>query len=118
MKTTEKKGIFNRLFSTGSHGCSGECHCGIIHYDIANSWDDDHHENTLPLAEKSAKESPELYQFQDNSIEYLNFNGFLYVLGCRCEMDCFIFNILNEERENIFNFYNNTKDKVELELNS
>lgn len=71
MNTGEKKIIFNNMFRTGSHGCSGECHCGIFHYDINNRWDEDYHDNTLPMAEKSAKAHPEMYQFQCNTIEYL-----------------------------------------------
>ena len=92
MKTAEKLSKYIGAFTTNTHGCSGECHCGIFHYDTANSWDDDHHDNTLPLAEISAVASPDLYQFQDNAISYLGFDDRLYVVWCRCGMDDFIFN--------------------------
>ena len=115
MKTSEKSLVFNRLFKTGSYGCSGECHCGVFHYDNANNWDDDHRDNTLPSAEKAAKEVPGSYQFQTNAIEYVEFNNRLYVIGCKCGMDEFIFGFLLEEKEKILNFYKSTKDRISVE---
>ena len=115
MKTEVKREKFRALFTTNTHGCSGECHCGISHYDIANHWDSDHHDNTLPRVQKAAIESPELYQFQDNAIAYLDFNGFLYVVGCRCGIDNLFFDMLNEDRENVLNYYKQTQDKISLD---
>jgi hypothetical protein len=115
MKTSEKRGVFDSLFRTGSHGCSGDCHCGVTHYDNGNYWDDDHLENTLPQAELAEKAHPKLYQFQPNAIEYVDFNGFLYVFGCKCKMDDFIFGFLSEEKEKVINFYKHTKDRVSVD---
>jgi hypothetical protein len=115
MKTSEKREIFDRLFKTGTHGCSGECACGVMHYDSCNQWDDDHQENTLPSAEASAKEMPEIYQFQSNAIEYLNFNERLYVLGCKCHMDDIVFELLHEQSEQVLTFYQQTRPRVTVD---
>lgn len=114
MKTAIKKSRFIRAFSTNSFGCSAECHCGVIHYDTANEWDEDHHENTLPNAEKLAEESPEHFQFHDTAIEYLDFNGRRYVIDCKCGMTNFIFEFLNEDKESILTYYKNTQEQVTL----
>lgn len=114
MKTAEKRTVFNGIFRTGSHGSTGECHCGIFHYDCTNHWDDDHAENVLPAAESRAQTNPEQYQFQDNAIEFFDFNGRLYVFGCRCGMDDFMFEFLSEEKQAVINFYLQTKDKLSV----
>lgn len=110
MKTIEKRVIFNNIFRTGTHGATGECYCGIHHLDCANHWDDDHAETVLPSAEKAAQEHPERYQFQDNAIEFFDFNQRLYVFGCRCAMDDFVFEFLIEEKQRVLNFYRKTQD--------
>lgn len=112
MRTVEKRALFNNIFRTGTQGATGECHCGIIHYDSANFWDDDHAENALPSAEQSALEHPERFQFQANAIEFFNFNDRLYVFGCRCGMDDFVFNFLTEEKQRVLTFYKQTQDKL------
>tara|TARA_R110002096_G_scaffold379758_1_gene573746 strand:+ start:1440 stop:1799 length:360 start_codon:yes stop_codon:yes gene_type:complete len=115
MKTSDKHDLFNQLFTTSTHGCSGECQCGVFHYDTCNEWDEDHRLNTLPSAEASAKEFPDNYQFQENAISYVNINGFLYVIGCKCRFDNFIFEFLTEEKQNILSFYIKTKDEINAE---
>jgi len=114
MKTAEKRAFFNDIFRTGSYGASGECHCGISHFDCTNNWDDDHSENVLPSAEKNAAERPELYQFQDCAIEFFNFNNRLYVFGCRCGMDDYMFEFLTEEKERVLSFYKQTQDRINV----
>jgi hypothetical protein len=114
VKILEKKTVFYNTFNTSTYGSSGECHCGIFHYDSVNQWDNDHN-NILLNAQNSAKESPELYQFQDNAIEYVNLNERLYVIDCRCKMDNFIFGFLHEEKENILKFYMETRDRICVE---
>ena len=115
MKTKIKQHKFWGLFTTNTHGCSGECHCGILHYDTANEWDDDHKDNTLPRVLEAEKEHPELYQLHDTAIAYLDFNGMLYVIGCRCETDELIFSVLNEDKESVLNYYKQTEDKISLD---
>jgi len=115
MRTETKLSIFRSLFSTKTYGCSGECHCGIFHYDIANDWDDDYHQNTLPAVQERAKDSPEGYQFHDAAIERLEFDGYLYVIGCRCGMDDFIFRFFNESKSQILNYFVKTKDEVSVD---
>ncbi len=114
MRTEEKKIVFHGLFRTGSHGACGECHCGIFHFDVSNEWDDDHQNNVLPEAEKNALEHPEMYQFNDHSIEFFDFNGRLYVHGCRCGMDVFIFELLTEDKQNVLSFYKGIQDKLSV----
>ena len=114
MKTETKKGIFRKIFSTGSFGCSGECACGVHHYDSSNHWDDDH-ENTLANAEEWAKSDPDQVQFHTEAVEYLNFNDNLYVIDCRCKMDEFIFTMLNEQKDSVLRYYLETKDAVAVE---
>lgn len=115
MKTDNKWRFFNDTFSSGSRGCSGECHCGIMHYDSANQWDIEYHQNMLPQALEAAEASPERFQFHESSIEYLNFNDRLYVAGCRCGMDHFVFTLLNEEKQSILKYYISTKDELSPE---
>lgn len=115
MRTEHKQSEFNKIFTTGSHGATGHCHCGVIHYDTANKWDDDHHDVILPSAELAAKSEPESFQFHDTAISYVDFNGHLYVIGCKCGMDDFIFNFLKEDKEKILFYYRKTKDRIEAE---
>lgn len=114
MNTQQKNTVFLDLFRTKSYGATGECHCGIMHYDACNQWDDDHNESALPQAMESAKAHPERYQFQDNAIEYLNFNGALFVVGCRCKMDEFVFQFLTEEKQRVLSFYKKTQDVLNV----
>tara|TARA_B100001063_G_scaffold28261_1_gene21634 strand:- start:462 stop:815 length:354 start_codon:yes stop_codon:yes gene_type:complete len=114
MKTATKQSIFRKIFSTGSYGCSGECACGVHHYDSGNHWDDDH-KNTLANAEQWAKEQPELVQFHTEAVEYLNFNDKLYVIDCKCKMDALIFDMLNEQKDWVLRYYLETKDAVSVE---
>lgn len=112
MRTSYKKDAFIQQFSTNTQGCTGECYCGVLHYDAANFWDEDYQENQLPMARKSAESSPEDFQFQDNAIEYFEFNGRLYVAGCKCGMDKFVFGLFNEQKEEILAYFIDTKDKL------
>ena len=114
MKTTTKQSIFRKIFSTGSYGCSGECACGVHHYDSGNYWDDDH-KDTLANAEQWAKEHPEDVQFHSEAIAYLNFNDNLYVIDCRCGMDKLIFNVLNDQKDSVLRYYLQTKDSVSID---
>lgn len=115
MKTSEKLSKFVERFTSNTHGSVGECHCGIFHLDVANKWDDDHLEVILPNAKLAAKEFPDRYQFHDTAIDYLNFNGHFYVRGCRCRMDDFMFDFLNEEKENVLKYYMGIKDRINVE---
>lgn len=115
MNTKEKRDIFVGLFKTNTYGANGMCQCGISHYDDANQWDPEYHETELPAAKESAKTNPSGYQFHDSSIEYLDFNGALYVQGCRCAMDDFIFNFLTEDKSSIVSFYKKTQDRVTVD---
>ncbi len=112
MNSTEKNAVFEDVFKTGSYGATGECHCGIFHCDISDSWDDEHNDSVIPSIEESAKSDPQRYQLHDSAIEYLDLNGRLYVIGCRCQMDRFIFEFLTEEKQNVLSFYLNTQDKL------
>lgn len=114
MKTAEKRNIFNKIFQTRSYGSSGECHCGVMHYDATNSWDEDHHENVLPEAERNAKINPNSYQLHDSAVEFFNFNGRLYVFGCQCRMDDFMFEFFNEEKQNVLSYYKKTQDEISV----
>lgn len=114
MNTEQKRSAFNRLFSTQSFGATGECHCGISHCDIAGNWDCDHSENTVPVFIEMETKEPTKYQCHDSAIEYCDFNGHLYVVGCQCKMDEFMFNFLAEEKQRILRFYLNTKDQLEV----
>lgn len=114
MKTKDKLTVFRGFFNTGTHGCSGECHCGALHYDDGNEWDEDHHERTLPNARKAAEEDPKSYQFHDSAIEYLEFNECLFVIDCKCGMDKFIFGFLNENKSNVLSYYKQTQEPINV----
>lgn len=115
MQTTTKRDIFRSLFSTGTFGCAATCHCGVHHFDNGNQWDDEHMNETLPNAETWAKQNPKQVQFHGEAIEYLNFNGHLYVIDCHCKMDEFIFSFLNESKDSVLSYYLKTKDAVSVE---
>ena len=115
MNTAAKRSVFNGIFKTGSYGASGECHCGVFHYDTANAWDDDHEESVLPQAEEAAKTDPARYQFHDSAIEYVDLNGRLYVIGCRCGMDNFMFDFLNEDKQQVLTYYRDSRDELRVE---
>lgn len=112
MNSAKKQSVFTDVFKTGSYGATGECHCGIFHCDTSDSWDDDHSDSVIPAAEESAKSDPQRYQFHDSAIEYVDFNRHLYVVGCRCGMDNFMFEFLTEEKQQVLSFYLNTQDKL------
>lgn len=112
MKSAEKHAVFEDVFKTGSYGATGECHCGIFHCDSSGNWDDDHNDSVVPGVEESAKLDPQHYQLHDSAIEYVNLNNHLYVIGCRCGMDRFMFEFLTEEKQQVLSFYLNTQDKL------
>ena len=64
------------------------------------------------MAQERAKESPHMYQFNEHAIEYFDFNGRLYVHGCRCGMDVFIFDFLTEEKQRVLSYYKQTQDEL------
>ncbi len=115
VRTASKKDVFREVFGTRSYGCSGECACGVMHYDTANEWDDDHHNETLPRVREWAKEKPENYQFHDAAIKYVELSGFLYVIGCRCKQDELLFSVLNEQKQAVLSYYKQTKDEISVE---
>jgi hypothetical protein len=115
MKTAVKHTTFTNIFSTNTHGCSAECHCGVFHYDTCNQWDEDYHKKELPSAETSAVTNPKLFQFQDNAIEYLEFDGRQYVIGCRCGMTEFMFGFINEDKDKVLKYLIATKDTISVE---
>jgi hypothetical protein len=114
MRTAEKRAVFEKIFRTGTHGSTGECHCGVHHYDSANHWDNDHAEHVLPTAQANAAKHPECFQLHDHAIEYVDFSGRLYVIDCKCGMDNFIFELLVEDQQRILSFYKQTQDHIKL----
>jgi hypothetical protein len=115
MKRKEKLAHFLAQFSTRTEGAVGECACGIFHYDTGNHWDVDHEENVLPQAIASEKTHPELYQFHDTAIGYVEFNDSLYVVGCRCKKDVEMFTFFEEEKVKILSFYKETQDVISVD---
>lgn len=115
MRTASKKSVFREVFGTRSYGCSGECACGVMHYDTAGEWDEEHRNETLPRAREWAKEKPESFQFHDTAIEYVELTGFLYVIGCKCKQDGLLFSVLNEQKQAVLSYYKQTKDEISVE---
>lgn len=114
MNIDGKRELLRKLFGTSTHGSTGTCHCGVMHYDAANFWDDDHQNNVLPSAEAAAKASPKDYQFHGGAISYVRLAGAMYVIGCRCETDELLLGVLNEDRQKVLQFLKHTQDTVNV----
>lgn len=114
MNIDVKRELLRKLFGTSTHGSTGTCHCGVMHYDAANFWDDDHQDNVLPSAEAAAKTSPKDYQFHDSAISYVRLAGAMYVIGCRCKTDELLLGVLNEDRQKVLQFLKHTQDTVNV----
>lgn len=111
MRKDDKWNKFIDTFYTGTHGASGECSCGVFHYDTANTWDDDHHE----YLEKLEKENDwSMRQLHDSAICFIDIAGSLYVVGCRCGMDKLLFEFLHDQKDQVLTFYVKTKDKIDI----
>lgn len=104
MRTEEKRFLFFRRFRTGTKGAFGDCACGATNYDIANKWDDDHQDHLETLVES------EKVQFQTNSIEFIDIDGHLFVVGCKCKTDETLFSLLNEHRDDVIRYLKDTED--------
>lgn len=110
MRTIDKRNLFFKQFTTGSHGASGDCACGISNYDIANQWDDDHEAHLKTLSESSH------VHFQHNSIEFIDIDGAMFVVGCKCKTDETLFSLLNEHRDQVIEWLKATQDMTASDL--
>lgn len=106
MRTKFKKQLFYKIFSTKSHGAFGECHCGLMNYDGENYWDDDHEETM-----KRVNNLPDVF-IQPNAIEFIEINGCLYVIGCKCKTDEVLFAMLDEHREQTLTWLKETEETI------
>lgn len=110
MRTKDKKFLFLRRFGTGSQGAFGDCACGVTNYDTANKWDDDHETHLKTLTES------ERIHFQDNSIEFIDVDGALFVIGCKCKTDETLFSLLSEHRDQVIEWLKDTQDLAATNL--
>ena len=110
MRTKDKRFLFFNRFSTGSHGAFGDCACGVTNYDTANRWDNDHEAHLRTLVES------EHVHFQENSIGFIDVDGALFVVGCKCKTDETIFSLLSEHRDQVIRFLKDTQDLAATNL--
>ncbi len=110
MRTKDKRFLFFKRFSTGSQGAFGDCACGVTNYDTTNKWDDDHEAHLKTLSESDR------VHFQSNSIEFIDIDGALFVVGCKCKTDETILSLLIEHRDQVIRFLKDTQDLAATNL--